>query len=259
MPYGDNSIGAPLVPAGTESTVFGDTVYPQKKGQASNEPNEGEQEAGENQQTNSTMVVTSGEEQTITFEELAAKKGFKSPDDLAKSYAELERKRTKESMDHADLLRVKEEASRLPEPTKQVVDNLRTNDPDLSQDEAVKIVERMIEKRLAPLREKMEIKEAFKNPDDMKFASEVAKLVRNNPQIPWDIALDAVKHRLQSVAGLKESGRKEAYATIQQKQLAQSPSIHAGPRKEVDVDRIIQDKSVPFSEVQKIMRERFAS
>ena len=246
----DNIGQAPIIPQGTQATVYGTPNFtPEQRGQANTVPTT--DEVGKTAQANPDNAPEGS-----TFAELAAKKGFKSADDLAKSYAELESRQTKQSMELSELMKARQEGQVSQNQAQQIVSQVMDENPDMSQDEAVKIVQKMIDKAVSPIREELAIQKTFKNPEDMQYAAEVASLVRENPTIPWNVALDAIKFR-KSGERLKEEGRKEAYSNIQQKQSGQSDSIQSGQKRQVDIAQIVSDKSIPFSEVQKIMRETF--
>jgi hypothetical protein len=258
----DNAGGAPMIPSGTQPTVFGQKSFvpgtgplaPAGVGQAIPQAPGMEQPVGQAPQVNPVQApVVQGEEQGTTFQDIMAKKGFKSPDELAKAYQNLESFATKQSMDLADLVQAKLGAD--PSQVTPVQPNGQNN---YAPEEAIGIVQSMIQQAIAPMREKLEVQEAFKDPSDFQFASQVAEMVKQNPSIPWKVALDAVKFR-QGGERLKEEGRKEAYGTIQQKQsVQQTADAFTGIKPEVDVQKIISDPNVPFSEVQRIMKERFA-
>lgn len=239
----DNIGTVPVIPSGTEPTVFGTPSFV-RTGQTVNMPNS-DKPVAQTQQTNTQEAA--GGETARTYEELAAKKGFKSPEDLARSYMELEKAKTLQSMDMAELLRVKLDAQESQPGTQ-----------DMSHDEAIRIVESIVEKRVRPLQETLEIQKAFKNPEDMQYASEVAGLVKSNPTIPWSIALEAIKYR-HAPERLKEEGKNEAYQTIQSKQpFMQSDEASLARKREVDVMGIVNDRSIPFREVQKILKEKYS-
>ena len=207
-------------------------------------------QAGENQQP-ITQEALNQQTQRSTFDELAAKKGFKSADDLAKSYMELEKSHTKQSMDYNDLLEAKQSASGMD----RAVETVQNANPGMEQDEAVKIVQRMIDKSISPIKEQLAIKDTFKTDEDRKYVSQVAELVKKNPTIPWDVALDTVKYR----EGLRNT-QNSVQDTANVKQSASQPdSSSVGMKKGVNIEDVVRDKSIPFSEVQKIMKERFSN
>lgn len=247
----DNDKTAPVIPAGTEPNMYGSTMAFQAKDEGQAEvtsPNNPEGEAKPELPQPATETPARS-----SFEELATKKGFKSPDDMANAYSNLEKDNTQKSMDLSDLQKAKEEG--IPEAT-PVYD-------EINQDEAVKIVQTMIDKQVSPIKEKLAIAETFKNKDDMVYAPQVAELVKKNPGIPWDVALDAVKARSipQATQQATEKAQEETYATIQQKQAAQTDNVRVGSKETYDTSQlndIIADKNIPFSEVQKIMKEKYS-
>lgn len=207
-------------------------------------PNNDVNQVGENQQP-----ITNEASNESTFAELAAKKGFKSADDLAKSYLELEKSHTRQSMDYTDLLKAKQDG------IGQMVDTVQDANPGMEQDEAVKIVQRMIDKAISPLREQLAIKDTFKSDEDRKYAPKVAELVKKNPNIPWDVALDTVKFR----EGQAQPQKRVNDTSNLKKSASQPDGNSAGMKKGVDIANIVNDKSIPFAEVQRIMKEKFSN
>ena len=242
----DNTGNAPIIPAGTEPTVHGTASF---MGQAQPVPN-----AQPVVETPQATPQEAPQAVGTTFEELAAKKGFKSADDLARSYTELEKKQTNESMSQSDLLAVKNQAQ---SPT-EMVKTIQESNPDMGQDEAVRIVQGMIDKSVAPIKEQLAIKDTFKSDQDMTLAPQVAELVRQNPNIPWDVALDAVKQRSSSNEVFVEQGKQEAQQLQQTKQAVQTDSGHQAMKPTGQLNQMVGDKSIPLSEIAAMIREQAA-
>lgn len=247
---------APIIPAGTEPNLFGkkEAFRPKEEGQVVDVPTT-DTKIEEKPQTNSTDASQTGVQES-TYEELAAKKGFSSPDDLAKAYANLEIDATKKSMTISELINVKfgnePEATPAPTPVQAPVQQ-----DNYTQDDAVKIVQGLIDKSIKPLLEKQAVTETFKNPEDMQYAGDVAKIVKDNPNIPWDVALKSVKYD-KGASALKEEGKQEAYNNIQNKQAVQANSVPVGTKEPMNAQRlqeIINDPNIPFQQVEKIMNE----
>lgn len=105
------------------------------------------------------MKSEAGEAKTeaqTEFEQLAAKKGWNSPDDLAKAYQELESKLTPQSR---ELKELREMVKEIRESTKKPEVDPLENLPD-EQKEAISLLERLIEKKLSPLYKQVETQEA---------------------------------------------------------------------------------------------------
>jgi len=98
------------------------------------------------------------------FEQLAAKKGWNNPDELAKAYQELESKLTPQSRELKELKEmVKEIQKSTAKPEIDPLDEL----PD-DQKEALSLIERIIEKKLSPLLKRAEVEDAGKEIEGIK-------------------------------------------------------------------------------------------
>lgn len=246
----DGSGSNVVIPAGTEKNLFGGTqAFNVEQPAAAPDANKG----GETTQANNNAT---GSQTGTTFAELAAKKGFKSADDLAKSYAELEAHATKKSMELSELVTARTEGLRATEHANQGNGN-SSGKADYTPDEALAIVGKLIDERVAPIREQLAIRETFKNQEDMQFAPAVAELVKKNPQIPWDVALKAVKFDTVAATAAQASARK-VQETNELKDRAQAGSSNTRIAPEKNLAGMITDKNVPFKEVQKAMREAFS-
>lgn len=126
-----------------------------------------------------------------TFQELAAKKGFKSADDLAKAYANLEGHSTKVSQDKAKLEReffspqVREESTRPIANDEQALNELAKFVKDQNKSELQQIRAEFKERE-----DRRELRETIeKNQDFGKFAQDVKELKRQYPDMPFNDAL----------------------------------------------------------------------
>lgn len=237
----DNDNSAPIVPAGTEKNMFGNNMAFQPKEQG---------EAVSPQTETETQTVQEGST-GVTFQELAAKKGFKTPDDLARSYANLEQSHTKKSMELSELAEIKLSKPQAQEKVQQL------ENQGYTQDEAINIVKKLIHDELAPFKEQIAIKETFKNEEDMSYAPQVAELVKRNPTIPWDVALKSVKYdAVVNKLTTEQANRKSQEQNL--KERSQVASSGASPRQETNLGSLVNDRTVPFNEVRRIMKDKFS-
>ena len=242
---------APIIPAGTES-MHNATYNPLKamnQGQAGVLPNEGKSESGEHVALQSSELNAHS---WTTFDELAAKKGFKSADDLAAAYSNLESQNKRVEMSLSELVNSRIQSQPADDVTTEELANAQ------SQEAALKIVEKVVKKFTRPLEDKLALQDLMaKNPDATQYAGEMAKLVKENPGIGWDVAYKAAKFdRLAGQA--REEGKQQAYQTIQRKQALTTESPRSATKDSKPMLDLIKDKNVPFREVQRIMKERFA-
>lgn len=252
MPQENN--GAPVIPAGTTSQ--GGMMYdPLKEAiKANNGQGQPAPQGIPNQQAAAQNAPLDG----TTFAELAQKKGWNSPDDMAKSYANLESHNKKVEMTADDILKMVQ-AAQQPQPIVQPQVPHVPQTPNTPDDAAIQLVQSMIRSEVKPLQERVALQDLFlKNPDAKDFAEGIASVVKSNPGISWENAYKLAK--FDSVpAQAQQQGRQEAYATVQQKQqfIAGSsvPTMKSGP----DVRNIIKDRSVPFAEVDRMVREALTS
>lgn len=237
----DNDNNAPVIPAGTENNMYGDTMAFQPK----------ETEKAVSPQIETVTQPVNEASTGTTFQELAAKKGFKSEDDLARAYAELERSHTKKSMELSELAEIKLSKPHVQEKVQQL------ENEGYTQDEAINIVRKLIQDEVAPLREQLAIKETFKNEEDMVYAPQVAEVIRKNPSIPWDVALKSVKYdAVQNKLNTEQATRKSQEMNL--KERAQATSTGTSPRQDSNLGTLVNDKTIPFREVQKMMKEKFS-
>lgn len=229
--------GAPLIPMGT-NTQGGVAYNPLV---ASIQQNQGQVPSVPASPSNAS-VPTNAPDGT-TFAELQAKKGFKSAEDLAKAYIELESHNKKVEMTAADIL-------------KQVYPEKPATVPAPGDEQAVQIVQAIVKNEVKPLQEKVALQELFmKNPDAKDFASGIAEQVKANPGITWESAYKLAKFDALE-RNAKDAGKQEAYQSIQQKQSVMAGTASPTPRGSgPDIRSIIKDRSVPFKEVDRMMRE----
>lgn len=162
-------------------------------------------------------------EKVITFEELAAKKGFGSPDDLAKAYSNLESQNTRVETTLADAIRARQDP--------EVVET-STEEP-ATTGEAMDIVNSMIEKKNKVLEDKMDYQmHLMANPDDRQYAKKAIEIVRAEPGIKWPTAFNAARG-VESPQVEREQGKQEAYENIGEKTQAQA--VQGTTQKEPDV------------------------
>jgi hypothetical protein len=185
---------------------------------------------------------------TITFDELAVKKGFKTPDELAKAYANLETQNKRVEVTLADAIKARQEADPFAEPLPKA-DEVNTSE------DAVKIVNSMISRQTKSLEDKMEFQfHLLAHPEDKEIASQALSYVKENPGIKWEVAFKAA--RADTLASTeREKGRQEAYQSIQNK--AGAMGVNASQRApEVGVSDIIKgirQGQIPLSEARKII------
>lgn len=243
----ENDGKTPIVPAGTGKDMFGKTqpLYaPNTFGQGSAAPHAND---GQTAQPNQQQAPPGA-----TFADLAAKKGWASPDDMAKSYANLESSHTKKSMELSDLMDARLGNQSAP----QSQSGTQQSEKSYTPDEALAIVDRLIDSRVAPLREQLAIRETFKTEEDMQYAPQVAELVKKNPTIPWDVALKAVKYDT-AASKLQEVNAQNQSHEAAQKEKAQAASGGNRSQSASNVQAIMSDKSIPWKEKDRIMREHF--
>lgn len=249
---------APVIPAGTERTVFGTASFPaqQTPGQAPAAPDNNQAlpvPAQDPVQPTPSQAATPQTPAAITFEELARQKGFNSPDELARSYSELESQNTRVSMGLSELIRIRQESN--PESPVTV-----TPEQVQTPEDAMRVISGIVEKQTRPLKDQIELQNLFQNyPDARQLAPAMAQIVKDNPGIKWETAYKAAKADgvPQSTQAAVQQGMQQAYQNIQQKQNVAVQPARAAVQNQRPIQEIIADRSIPFSEVQRIMRERF--
>lgn len=170
-------------------------------------------------------------EDGTTFEELAQKKGFRTPNDLAKAYRELESHTTKVQMDRAELLKA------------------RGGDPK------GKTVQpgSELEKEVRAIKERVEINELFSKYTDAKdYSKQMAEHIKEHPNASWEQAYRYVKFDDLAKTS-KQEGRREAYQNIDQKAkiISEKPAPRKAPKK--DLASLIKDRTVPLAEIEKLL------
>lgn len=240
---------APVIPAGTTSQ--GGMMYDPLKEAIKAQNGQGQLSPQSVQQQ---APAQNAPQDGTTFAELAAKKGWQSPDDMAKSYANLESHNKKVEMTADDILKM---VQAQPQP-QQIVQPVapQQNIPD---QQAIQIVQAIVDNTVKPLQERVALQDLFlNNPDAKEFATGIAEVVKSNPGISWPNAYKLAKYdavQQQSV----QQGRQEAYKNIAQKQEfiagASVPTQRSGP----DVRNVIKDRSIPFQEVDRMVREALTS
>lgn len=253
----DNASSAPVIPQGTNTQ--GGVAYNSLQASVAAVQNAG--------QAQSAPVVNSGSSQNApegtTFAELAQKKGFQTPDDLAKAYANLEYHNKKVEMTAADIIKAVQDA---PAPVvAQPVPQAPARPPVYAQPQqnpdeaALNIVKAIVQNEVKPLQQTVELQQLFlNNPDAKEYAEGIAKAVKENPGISWGNAYKIAKFDA-SQQQAETKGQQEAYQAIQQKQTvlagSPSPAVRATP----DISSVIKDRNVPFREVDRMVREALAN
>lgn len=131
---------------------------------------------------------------------------------------------------------------------------LRTQAPPPKQEQApVQVdVDKLVDQKLAPIRVQMEVDRILKDHQDFQeLAPNVLERIKNKPALTLEEAYQLEKFsQIESKA--KEEGKKEAYQVIEKKaslQVEQSGRRVQAP----SVDDLIHDKSVPLSEIAKML------
>ncbi len=237
---------APVIPQGTQPTIYGTASFQGNQGQAASMPNQAKPEPAPQQQE--TQPGQQNAPEGITFQELAVKKGFKSPDDLAKAYSNLESHNKGVEMSLSDALRARQESL----PAEEL------NQPVQTDEDALKVVEKIVQRAVRPIKDELALSELMRqHPDVQQFAPAMAKLVKENPGISWEVAYKAAKFDHIGPQA-KQEGQKEAYQAIQNKQTVAVGEPKATTKESRPLDELVRDKNIPFIEVQRIMREKFS-
>lgn len=257
-PTQDNAPGAPMIPAGTTSQ--GGMAYDPLKaavaaathGQAPQAPASTVPQPTQNANIQAQAPVQSPSAPTgTTFADLATKKGWTSPDDMAKSYAELESHNKRVEMTAADVIKLVNEGKTVPNSAPLPAPVATTPDT-----QAIEIVRAIAQDTVRPLQQQVELQQLFlNNPDAKDYAAGIAEAVKTNPGISWNAAYKVAKF------DALEQKAKETVVNNQQQTnvLRQSVQVGSGTptanRGGPDVRSIISDRSVPFSEVTKMVTE----
>lgn len=188
----------------------------------------------------SSSDAPEGAKAGTTWEELAEKKGFKSPDDLARAYSELESHNKTVEMDRAELLKAREGKEEEP----------KSEAP--ADDKSNKVLAQVLREQ-RELKEKLEIKELFdQHKDASRYAKAMADHVKRHPNATWEQAYRYVKFD-DLEAEAKKKGIEEAYTTQKEKgryAVARS-GAKALPKNLQGVN--IMDRSIPLSDIEKML------
>lgn len=226
--------GAPVVPAGTEKSL--NQIPKDTLPRPALENQMPSQQVPEQKQE---TIVSKAVEGTTTFDELAAKKGFNSPDDLAKAYSNLESQNKRVEVTLADAMKARLDSKAIETPkVEETIEDL----DDMDNKNAVKIIQGMIDKKVGVAQDVFDYQmHLLQNPQDKEIAAEAIKVVRENPGIKWETAFAAAKTTAtgQTVEQAKEDGKNEAYSNIEKKQDAQS--IEGNQQRQITGDVSVKD------------------
>lgn len=230
--------GQPVVPFGTDKVIPTADTLPRPAPQPTM--------PATNPQIIEETVQRKATEGMTTYEELAATHGFKSPEDLAKSYKELRSQNSRVEATLSEAIKARQETPIESVPNIDTVDNT---------DDALRIVDSRIKKQVDAIRDAFEYKlHLIENPGDKEFASDAIKYVRENPTLKWDVAFKAAKAD-SLVQTEREKGKQEAYQSIDKK--ADIQSLHQSNRAtEVSTKDIIEGIKtgrIPLSEARKFI------
>lgn len=254
--------GAPIIPQGTGKTLYGSGSFNAdgtpfagagKIGQAPSMPTVGKSEGVEAPTVPQEPAGTT----PSAWDELAAKKGFQSPDELARAYQELEGRHTQVSQGLSELIKARMEGEA---PAQAVTPQvLQSHEDPTTTEEALKVVENLISKKVRPLQDRVELQDLFlARPDARDYAGEMAKIVKEHPGTPWELAYKAAKSDAVE-AKARQAGRQEAQVVAQQKVAAQVGGTGSTTNaQQPSLNDIINDRSIPFLEVQRIVKERLS-
>ena len=243
----ENGQNGPVIPSGTEENVYGQSSFTQNPGQPEVPPEGKVESGGEPQLTHDNA------QKRTTFDELAAKKGFKSADDLAEAYSNLESLNTRVEMGFSELAKLKNN----PQPQEETVPPVGEVE---TPEQALRVVENVVKRFTKPLQDKLDLQDLFlRYPDAKEVASLMADIVKRNPAVDWDTAYFAAKSKSSITLSqkAKEEGKQLAYQEIYKKQAA-SVGTTKPTQSERSLAELVKDRTIPFREVQKIMRERFS-
>ncbi len=116
-------------------------------------------------------------------------------------------------------------------------------------------IEKLVESKIAPLRVQLEVDRVLKSHSDFsELAPKVMERIKIKPALSLEEAYQLEKFsQIESTA--KEEGKQEAYQVIEKKASLQ---VERQGRKAVQrsVEDMIQDKSVPLSEIASILRQQ---
>src|SRR3990167_6367169 len=178
-----------------------------------------------------------------TYQELAAKKGFKSADDLAKAYANLEGHSTKVSQDKAKLEREFFSPQVREEPLKVATqDEQALNELDKFVKERTKSELQQIRAEFKEREDRRELRDTIEKHSDFgKYASDVKELKRQYPDMPFSDALLMAKAQKGDLATeARRQGATES-AQVQARQAgAQVATAKSVKESKVGVSDLLQ-------------------
>lgn len=186
-----------------------------------------------------------------SYEAIAAKKGFQSPDDLAKAYANLESRATKSDMSNAELQKLFFEAQQS-EPVQQHSLGMQAQPP--GQDQALAELDRYLDQKWSTREQalksefkqelqKRELNDLLKeSPDFAKYTSDVKELKNRYPDMSFKEAYTFAKAlKGDLVQEARSEGMKQGAEYIQKQAQAQvAPSMQTRESKRAPVDEILQ-------------------
>jgi len=174
------------------------------------------------EESQDTANKTPEESQTgKIFGELAEKKGFKSVDDLAKAYQELERH------------------------TKKVEMTSKQKSPNATKVNRID----QLELDLLRLKEKEEIRDLVNNYEDApNYMDQLEAYVRKNPTHTWETAYRFVKYE-----DLINNKQEEKQSIVDQKQRVQTQTARRRNAEETDIAKLIADREVPLADIEKML------
>lgn len=205
--------------------------------------------------TDSTAEATAEPSQPsdeTSYEQVAASKGFKSPDELAKAYVNSERLATKASMKAADLEKqfFPERKQDAPEPQHQ----FRPQAQDEQQ--ALQELDKFVNERIAREREtlrsevktelaKVELRSVIRdNADFGKYATDIKELKSKYPDMSFQEAYTFSKAlKGDSIQEAKAEGRREGTWAAQKQSSAQVAQTKPVTEDKVPVGELIQGSS----------------
>lgn len=165
---------------------------------------------------------------------------YKSPEELEQAYQELQRHNTKVEMERAELRRSQTPIA--PDPNSQL----------LGDQEALGLLNRLIDERVRPIREKAELNDMFTRFKDFgDYATKVADEIRKAPNLSWEQAYKITKFD-DRAREAREEGKKEAYAKIDEKTRATvAPQSKKQPSR--PLSEIVTDRSISLKDIEKIL------
>lgn len=178
----------------------------------------------------------SPESQESAFEQLAAKKGFKSPDDLAKSYEALEAKSTKDAQEKADQQKLFfEEKQETPPEGNDSNDQLKELGGFV--DERLERQKTELEGKFKQELSKIELQSVIKeNPDFGTYAQEVKDIRTKYPGMGFQEALTFAKAQSGAIAQeAKSEALTQASQGAEAQAQAQVAPVKVGTESKPDV------------------------